>query len=31
LESNLSRHLGNRQFWHKDILDQPPSESTSER
>jgi len=23
LESNLSRHLGNRQFWHKDILDHP--------
>jgi hypothetical protein len=22
LESNLSRHVGNRQFWHKDILDQ---------
>ena len=21
LESNLSRHLGDRQFWHKDILD----------
>jgi len=21
LESNLSRHLGNRQFWHRDILD----------
>jgi hypothetical protein len=23
LESNLSRHLGNRQFWHRDILDHP--------
>src|SRR5882724_6527791 len=30
LESNLSRHLGNRQFWHKDILDHP-FRSTSER
>ena len=30
LESNLSRHLGNRQFGHEDILDHP-FRSTSER
>jgi hypothetical protein len=23
LDSNLSRHLGNRQFGHRDILDHP--------
>ena len=30
LEPNLSRHLGNRLFWHKDILDRP-FQSPSER